>query len=118
MLDCPKIMNEKIWFIDIEGKQEGPYSVFDLSSDPRIKPETLVWKEGFEKWVPIEDVPELRIVFKDVEEPEPEKEELEVASVDEEATLDMKEPPPFMRYVLLVAIGILLFFLFQFFWGQ
>lgn len=50
------------WFILIEGKKEGPYSVKDLKKHPKVTPLTLVWKKGFSKWVPLGSIPELEEV--------------------------------------------------------
>ena len=57
--------NKKIWFIQIQGKKEGPFSVRELKYDPRINPDTLVWKKGFNLWLPIRKVPELKKIFED-----------------------------------------------------
>ena len=55
----------KEWFILTNNIQEGPFSIADLKRDLRITPDTLVWKEGFPKWLPMGQVPELKAVFED-----------------------------------------------------
>ena len=55
----------KEWFIDILGNEEGPFALQELESDRRITPDTLVWKEGFEDWIPAGDVKELQFLFED-----------------------------------------------------
>lgn len=50
------------WFILIDGKKEGPYSVRALKKHPKVTPLTLVWKKGFSKWVPLGSIPELEEV--------------------------------------------------------
>jgi len=56
---------DKIWFININAKQEGPYSLYELKRDVRITPDIFVWKEGFDQWKRIRDVPELKSLFED-----------------------------------------------------
>ena len=63
----------KEWYIRIGNGQEGPYGVEELRSDRRITPETLVWKEGFDSWVPIGSVDELSSIFVDATSEEGEK---------------------------------------------
>lgn len=102
---------EKIWYILMDGKKEGPYSIFDLMEETRLSPDTLVWKEGFEDWVSLKEVPELQSLF---EEPAPEVEEEveEPLPVDEELTLQVEEPPPpFLYYFIFVVVIITVYFL-------
>ncbi len=97
---------EKIWYLLIKGNREGPYSVKELKKDLRISPDTLVWREGFERWVPIGQVPELKAVF---EENAPDEEDFEVAlPEDEQIALQMKEEPPALLPIFII-IAILLF---------
>lgn len=96
---------EKKWFILIEGNSEGPFSIQELKLDLRINPETLVWREGFEEWVPIGQVPELKEVFSDGGEKVEEEEEEEPAlPVDEEITLQMKEDPPATLLIFIILV--------------
>lgn len=105
---------EKIWYILINDHREGPFSPEDLKKDSRISPETLVWREGFEEWVPIGQVPELGSVFKDTEEVEEEAEE--TLPEEEEISLPMREKPPFFFYIfLLVAICFFIYFFIKYF---
>lgn len=109
----------KIWYINIDGKQEGPFSILDLKKDTRITPETLVWKEGFPNWKPIGQVPELKDVFAD-ESPNEEKkpEETKKSSPilpQDEIVLDMRNEPPYFFWLLLL-VAILVYFLTQIFW--
>jgi len=110
-------MREKIvsdtreWYIKIEGKKEGPYSVMELRHDQRITPETLVWKKGFEKWVPIGKVRELRKVFADEEELEPEQKDFEHGELPTRITpdglvIDMREEPP--NIIIWIALAVIL----------
>lgn len=56
---------EKVWFIDINGKAEGPFDIDELKKDLRITPDTYVWKDGFDRWIQIRLVPELKEIFED-----------------------------------------------------
>jgi hypothetical protein len=103
----------KEWYLLIQGKEEGPYSILDLRHDNRITPDTLVWKQGFAHWMAIRDVPELNILFFDEESPEGEKEPLDAEKRaplggPSETTLAIRyEPPQFYLWLLfaLVIIG-------------
>lgn len=55
--------NKPIWYISIDGRKEGPLSLNDLKSHPKITPLTLVWKKGFKNWVPMGSVPEISKIF-------------------------------------------------------
>jgi len=97
---------QKIWFIKILEQQEGPYSFEDLKEDVRIAPDTLVWKEGFDQWKPIKDVPELKEIFKDKTPPQPlQVEESETTeSPQDELALDLGKEPPYLFWILAAAI--------------
>lgn len=101
---------EKIWYIKIYGKREGPYSIIDLKRDRRITPDTLVWRKGFDCWQPIRYVPELQIIFEEDEaQIEKEFETSEKEYPDDEIVIDMDGGPPFKW---LVAAMLALFFLY------
>ncbi len=105
---------QKIWFIDIDGKLNGPFSVAQLKGISGLTPDTLVWREGFEKSLPIRSVPELREVFEDPEPLHPEPEvpgPLVPAGVpSDEIAIDMRSTPPFWLLVVLVALILILLF--------
>lgn len=102
----------KIWFVLIGDKREGPYSFEDLKDDARITPDTFVWKEGFEDWKKISEVPELKDLFKDG--PEPKEidgiEEAEAPVVNKpaegELTMAMQEPP-YLLWILIALVSLL-----------
>lgn len=104
---------EKIWFIDIDGKAEGPLSILELKRNISITPDTLVWKAGFPKWVKIRNVPELKDVFKD-ENSEDEKcdqenlqKKFKKTPSKEELAIDMQRgPSPFLFWLLIATILI------------
>lgn len=52
-------MNSENWFLYISGQQEGPLTFKELIEDPRLNSRTFVWKEGWNEWKRVEDVPEL-----------------------------------------------------------
>lgn len=52
------------FFIIENGQQVGPLAISQLA-EKRIKPETLVWREGMEDWQPAWKVNELRYILKE-----------------------------------------------------
>jgi len=58
---------DKIWYIFIYERQEGPYSFDDLKKDKRISPDTYAWCDGMADWKKIGDIPELDELFHDDE---------------------------------------------------
>jgi hypothetical protein len=113
---------DKIWFIQIDGTHEGPYSVQDLKRDHRIVPDTLVWREGFSDWVPIRKVRELKEVFADEEPRSPSKDEEEkkekarkaFGTGRDELALDLHRdfPPMYWLLFILIILSYLLYRLF------
>lgn len=109
---------DKIWYIKIHGSREGPYSIMDLRRDKRITPDTLVWRQGFDRWQKIRYVPELKAVFEDSEstnEPRGKFKFPEVPS-DEEIVLDAQEGRDPNRWLWIVLIAILLFYFWLSIW--
>lgn len=115
---------DKIWFIQIEDHQEGPYSIEDLKSDHRITPDTLVWREGFSTWIPIRQVNELKEIFEEPKPVQPSDEEEEKKSKDkktktfgngrDELAIDLQRdyPPIFWLLVVLIILSYFLYRLF------
>lgn len=103
---------DKKWYIEIQGNREGPYSFEDLKRDPRLTPDTLVWKEGFKRWKPIREVSELKHLFKDEPSPQVQEENADLGKsrIDEELTLDLGREPPYLFWILiaLIVIGYLM----------
>lgn len=105
----------KIWYIEIDGKLEGPYSVRDLKCDIRVSPDTLAWKKGFAKAVPIRNIPELKTLFQDeapIEESPGEKRsfpDFAALKGDQEVALDMRMEP-FKWWILILLVLAILFF--------
>lgn len=61
--------NKPIWFIIVDGKKEGPYSLKKLKNHPKITPLSLVWKKGFSKWVPMGSLKEFQGLFQRKDRP-------------------------------------------------
>ncbi len=59
----------KEWFVLVQDRKLGPFSIEELRRKKFITPDTLVWKKGFTKWKKAGLVKELASVFKD--EPQP-----------------------------------------------
>lgn len=51
------------WFVAVAGQARGPFSREEIMNGVAgglYTPQSLVWKEGFSEWLPIQQVPELR----------------------------------------------------------
>ena len=105
---------EKIWYISIKNVQEGPYSVEDLKWDERITPDTLVWRKGFPRWVPIRDVPELRKIFKDDRDEDQETDQKITSGGYDEVALTYQQDPNTFLWII-VGILAILYSLYQFY---
>lgn len=105
---------EKIWFILINDKKEGPYSFLELKQDDRITPDTLAWREGFAKWLPIRAIPELRDLFKD-EETQKEPEKIVFSPTPENEVISLRKDPPSFNIWILMAVLIILYFFYLLF---
>lgn len=114
---------DKIWFIEVNGKPEGPFSLQDLKLETRITPDTLVWREGFANWIAMRKVAELKEVFEDTHKPNIEEEDeenakakaaAELAGKDELAISMQNDIPPFV-WIMLIALAItyLMYWLFK-----
>lgn len=97
---------EKMWFILIDGKEEGPFSLLDLRSHKRLTPDTLVRKAGEKKWVPCRVIPELKEVFEDAEEdlPLPEQKPSSTRTLDNGTLVANYDPPSFLFWLLIALI--------------
>lgn len=114
---------KKIWFIDVDGKLIGPFTVFQLRNFPGLTPDTLVWREGFRYSLPIRSIPELRDLFEDSEPLNPDEEEGESeptrvkfskGPTADEMALDLRAAPPsWIIPILLALLFILLAFYFM-----
>lgn len=110
-------MNERIWFIQIDGNKEGPFTAQQLRHDPRITPDTRVWKQGFTQWIALRYVPELKDIFSDEEPLEvngPKKlKNNGTRKGKEELAIDLQRDYPPLLFWLLVALIVLSYFIYR-----
>ena len=105
---------QKIWFIEINGIREGPYSIRDLKRHKLVTPDTLVWKEGFTKWTKIRFVPELKDVFTDEHPPEKQKISPPITPTGkDELVLDLQRGFPPYLFWLIMALLLLSYFFYR-----
>lgn len=105
---------DAVWYIKIDGREEGPYSVGQLKRDCRITPDTLVRKKGSKSWTPIRYVAELKEIFAD-EESVPlhqKKKGKELSLATDELVLDYRNDNfPFLFFWILIMTLILSYIL-------
>lgn len=104
---------ERCWYLLIQGKREGPYTIEQLKKHPNLTPLTLVWKKGFAKWVPLGSVQELSfIVEKKPKHPYIQKPHFK--EVPKEVEVLTKPPSHFhpkpTHWLIFILILIVLFF--------
>lgn len=106
---------DKIWYININGRMEGPFSIADLKRDQRITPDTLARKADRDRWVPMRAIPELKILFSDNKpsgnNDKKNKKPPKIISADNQLVLDMGLEPSyfFLLVILLLALSYSLF---------
>ncbi len=47
------------WFLSYDGNQVGPFDHFEAASRASSRPDGFAWRDGFEEWLPISQVPDL-----------------------------------------------------------
>ncbi|WP_226987465.1 MULTISPECIES: DUF4339 domain-containing protein [Parachlamydia] len=106
------------WWIKLNEVSEGPFSINQLRYDPRVTPDTLVWKKGFEKWIPIREVKELKDLFVDSEEQDlPLNLKRNLGSRgNNELVIDTQKDPFDFFYWLILAVIIISYVLYQLYW--
>jgi len=62
-------MEKEFYYLD-EKEQKGPFSIDQLRT-VGLKPDTLVWADGFENWKPVKEVEELKGLLKKTPPPPP-----------------------------------------------
>ncbi|MBI5489826.1 MAG: zinc-ribbon domain-containing protein [Deltaproteobacteria bacterium] len=53
--------DEAVWFVAVGEEQQGPYTtqqIRDYIQTDQLDPESFMWKEGMEDWLPVQQVPE------------------------------------------------------------
>jgi hypothetical protein len=108
-------ITNKEWFIKVtrrgEIREEGPYSVAELSRHPDVTRTTLVWREGMEIWLPLYKVPELKLAIFGEERtsPPPQSgEESEGGPLAEVLLAVQPDPPHFLFWLLMALMAVLL----------
>ena len=48
------------WFLSFDGKQEGPFDLFQAQERVKANPNGYAWREGYADWLPISQVDELK----------------------------------------------------------
>lgn len=106
----------KVWYVDIGGKAEGPFTVEELKRNRRLTPDTYVWRNGFDKWKQIRTVLELEDLFKEEKEPEEPDEKVSKSpqnkKIGNDLVLENGLEPPYL-YWWVIAILVLLYFFLQ-----
>lgn len=101
----------KIWYILINDKREGPFAVEELKLDKRVTPDTLAWKKGWDHWKAIREIPELEELFEEYQPPDQSDEETQESVkknvAQDELILDFGEEPPYLLWVLIAFVSLL-----------
>ena len=61
-------MNEQYYMV-VDGKSVGPFTLEDLLNHPNLTDETLVWKPGLSEWIQAKTMPEFENKFRFIEPP-------------------------------------------------
>jgi membrane protease subunit (stomatin/prohibitin family) len=62
------------FFVVIDGQQQGPYTIEQLSqmaAQNKFTPQTLVWKQGMQNWAAAKTIPEFSTLFSPIAPPPP-----------------------------------------------
>ena len=55
--------DSSIYYMVVDEKSTGPYTLDEITLHPALTPETLVWKPGIDNWVAAKTFPELMPAF-------------------------------------------------------
>jgi hypothetical protein len=107
------------WFVILKGKREGPFSVPELLRQEGVDENTLAWREGMEKWLPIREIPELKFLFIEKEPSLPSQEEVEGPQVkSEDLVLSLPNAqPPVIFWIFFITL-LLTYALYQFYFNR
>lgn len=110
---------KRVWFIKIGKERIGPYSAEEVVENPLVTLETHAWKDGFDRWLPLSHIWELKALFEKKEKQRkkaaqaspPDWKSLPNGTLSQEGiALDLRgEKPPSWIWILFVAIVILYF---------
>lgn len=56
--------NEKIYYVVLDEKSTGPFTLDEVILNPALTPDTLVWKPGIDNWIAAKMLPELEPAFR------------------------------------------------------
>lgn len=56
--------NAQIYYMVVDEKSTGPFTLDEITLHPKLTLETLVWKPGLENWIAAKHLPELSPAFK------------------------------------------------------
>lgn len=56
--------NQLFYYIVVDEKSTGPFTLEDVILNARLTPDTLVWKPGLDNWVAAKTLPELEVAFR------------------------------------------------------
>lgn len=104
---------DKVWFILVNGQEEGPYSIAALKTLPQFNPDVLVRKKDAKEWVQARFVAELKKAFQDepAKEQIPKKHTTASISPDGQLAIDYREDPPLFWLGLLIAAVLVIYIL-------
>lgn len=107
---------KKEWYIILNNKQEGPYTLLELKGNPYFTPDTLVWKKGLTEWLPARKVAELKSIFVDQpkavplhEKAKPKPTSKELGQQDVVMTLSRD---PFQFIIWIIIVFVIIFYLY------
>lgn len=97
-------MKEKVWYIKIDDREEGPYSFLDLRGDSRVTPDTLARKVNNPMWRPIRQIAELKRLFYEENPDEVEDDGVKKIKPQDELVLEMNKDPKYLFWALMLII--------------
>jgi len=121
-MDKDASSTKSVWFVLLAGEIKGPFSLPELKELKGFTPDTLVWKEGMEKWLAAREVIEFKTLFAEQEEPPPPEEVLDrVPSgklTGEDLALSLPNADPPLLFWLIFSLLIIAYALFQFYFAS
>lgn len=61
---------QKVYYMVVDEKSTGPYTLDEITLHPALNPETLVWKPGLDNWVAAKTLTELAPAFINNQQPQ------------------------------------------------
>lgn len=106
------------WFVILKGKKEGPFSAAQLLCMQEVDGNTLAWREGMEKWLPIREIPDLKLLFLEKEPllPPLEAEGLEPKSEDLVLSYQNAQPP--LIFWIFFIVLLVMYALYQIYFNR